>query len=218
MSANHEIEPDPFDTWAKTYDESIAGDPGLFGRYDEVLDAVAAAARIGPGVKVLDIGVGTANLALRCVAAGAEVIGLDPSAGMLAKAREKVVPGMRIQLIRCARPFLSIPFRDDSFDAVVSTYAFHHVSHDDKEAALHEMLRVLKPGRSVAMGDLIFENAEAERKAMAEYDFLDDEPYSHLDDLGKQFKRMGLTMTSRQFTPITWVIHAERPTTQKTRD
>jgi len=200
-----------FDKWAETYDASIASDPGLFGRYEEVLDAVVKAARLGPGTKVLDIGVGTGNLALRCVALGARVVGLDPSQGMLAKAREKVEPTMSLQLIRADQPFLSIPFPDETFDAVVSSYAFHHVSRDKKEAGLCEMVRVLKPGGVVAIGDLIFENEEAERSAVEKYEWLDDEPFSRLDELSGWFERLGVSMECRQYTPVTWVVHAARP-------
>jgi putative AdoMet-dependent methyltransferase len=135
---------------------------------------------------------------------------------MLNKARDKIRPGMRLHLIRCEQPFLSIPFRDESFDAVVSTYAFHHVLRREKEAGLREMVRVLKPGGSIAIGDLMFENADAEQSAMAEYDWLDDEPYSHLDKLESCFKRMGMDMKSEQYTPVTWVVRTRRPT--MTRD
>ena len=197
-----------FDRWAENYDNSIASDDGCFGRYEEVLDAVVAAARAQPGMQILDIGVGTANLALRCVARGAHVVGLDPSAGMLAKAREKVDRDTSIELIRSAQPFLSTGYPDDIFDAVVSTYAFHHVEHETKPDAVREMARVLKPGGVIAIGDLIFEHAQAEQEALQEYDWLDKEPFSRLDELRAEFSRLGMTLDCHQYTPVSWVIHA----------
>ena len=197
-----------FDKWAENYDDSIASDDGCFGRYDDVLDAVVEAARVQPGMRVLDIGVGTANLALRCVARGADVIGLDPSAGMLARARDKVDRDVSLQLIQSAQPFLSTGYPDDTFDAVVSTYAFHHMGHETKPDAVREMARVLKPGGVIAIGDLIFEDARAEQEALQKYDWLDEEPFSRLDELRAEFSRLGMTLDCHQFTPVSWVIHA----------
>ncbi len=208
MSDNVDRPECSFDKWAENFDDSIASDPGCFGRYEDVLDAVVEAARIQPGMQVLDIGVGTANLALRCVARGAHVIGLDPSDGMLAKAREKVDQHASIQLIQSAQPFLSTGYPDDIFDAVVSTYAFHHVEHETKPDAVREMARVLKPGGIIAIGDLIFENARAEQEAVQKYEWLDEEPFSHLDELRAEFSRLGMTLDCHQYTPVSWVIHA----------
>jgi SAM-dependent methyltransferase len=49
-----------------------------------------------------------------------------------------------------------LPFEDASFDAIVSSGALHHISRDrsEHEQAIHEMLRVLKPGGKIALMDL----------------------------------------------------------------
>lgn len=49
----------------------------------------------------------------------------------------------------------SIPYPDDSFDVVISSLAIHNV-HDEKERnkALSEMLRVLKPGGKISLFDI----------------------------------------------------------------
>ncbi len=68
-----------FDEWADHYEEVVAANSQLYARYDEVLDRVVEIADISAGKMVLDIGTGTGNLALRCLAGDATVIGLDPS-------------------------------------------------------------------------------------------------------------------------------------------
>jgi ubiquinone/menaquinone biosynthesis C-methylase UbiE len=69
--------------------------PVLFGTfsldgYEDVLDALVATADTTQGMKVLDLGVGTGNLAERFVRRGCTVWGVDFSASMLEKAREKL--------------------------------------------------------------------------------------------------------------------------------
>ena len=51
--------------------------------------AAADAARIGPGLRVLDAGCGTGEFCALAVARGAHVSGIDAAAGMLAIARER---------------------------------------------------------------------------------------------------------------------------------
>lgn len=59
-----------FERWAARYDQSVRTDQGIFASYDEVLDAVVRAATVAPGMRVLELGIGTGNLAHRFVALG----------------------------------------------------------------------------------------------------------------------------------------------------
>lgn len=50
-----------------------------------------------------------------------------------------------------------LPFRDASFDILVSNYVIHEVNtHDDRKQLASEMVRVLKPGGHLAVTDFIF--------------------------------------------------------------
>jgi len=80
-----------FDDWAQHYDRSIQADGGFpFDGYEQVLDEVVRTACAQPGMTVLDLGIGTGNLAARFVRLGCDVWGIDFSAEMLAKALEKL--------------------------------------------------------------------------------------------------------------------------------
>ncbi|MCX6093275.1 MAG: hypothetical protein NTY63_00410 [Candidatus Bipolaricaulota bacterium] len=60
-----------FDTWADRYDEAVNSGVGFpFAGYEATLDRVAALATAGPGSRVLDVGIGTGNLARRFVDLG----------------------------------------------------------------------------------------------------------------------------------------------------
>jgi putative AdoMet-dependent methyltransferase len=134
------------------------------------------------------------------------VIGLDPSEKMLERAHHKIGDNPDVTLQQAAQPFLEIRFADDHFDAVVSTYGFHHVPPPWKSKGVEEMIRVLKPGRPWVLGDLIFETEEAERAALKRYEWLEEEYFARIDELQPVFGNLGLELHSQQFTPVTWVL------------
>ena len=200
-----------FDRWAPSYDSSVASSTTYYARYEEVLDFVAETAGAAPGKRMLDIGTGTGNLALRCMECGASVVGLDPSPGMLEQAKAKSAGKMNVEFVVADEPFLRIPFSDLSFDAVVSTYAFHHVRNEVKPECVLEMLRVLKRGGMLVLGDLAFQDAESEKKALKEYDWLEEEFFTVIEQLQPVFAESGMELDCRQFTPVTWVLWARKP-------
>jgi ubiquinone/menaquinone biosynthesis methyltransferase len=111
-----------------------------------------------PGTRALDLCCGTGDLTLGLARRGAEVVGLDFSAEMLAVARAKAAgikpkPQIRGQYSSASIPaplsFLqadaqSLPFPDNSFDIVTVGYGLRNLA--DLEAGLREMQRVAKPG------------------------------------------------------------------------
>lgn len=201
-----------FDDQAEGYDKRVGGTTKLYARYDEVLNMVAEIASSAPGNRVLDIGTGTGNLIQHCIAHGAIVVGVDPSEGMLAKAHEKIGNNPNVEFHKIDEPFLDIPYPDACFDAVVSTYAYHHIPDHLKPDSVHEMVRVLKPSGVWVLGDLIFENKETEKDALQEYRWLEDEHFARVEELSPVFEELGMDLNTQQFTPVTWVLWAIRPT------
>ena len=99
-------------------------------------------AGLKPGMRVLDVAVGTGLVARQAVAITgnpALVTGLDPSEGMLAEARRSL-PGVTLIQGRAER----IPLPDASVDFLSMGYALRHVG--DLAAAFSEYRRVLRPG------------------------------------------------------------------------
>jgi len=53
-----------FDEWAESYDDAVQTDAGFpFAGYDQVLDEIFRLSGAKPGMRVLDLGTGTGNLA-----------------------------------------------------------------------------------------------------------------------------------------------------------
>ena len=86
--------------------------------------------------RVLDVGCGDGALTERLVTAGAEVVGVDSSAEMVAAARAR---GLDARVMSV----LDLPF-DAEFDAVFSNAALHWVH--DADRAIARMAAALKPG------------------------------------------------------------------------
>jgi demethylmenaquinone methyltransferase/2-methoxy-6-polyprenyl-1,4-benzoquinol methylase len=105
-----------------------------------------ARAGLRPGMKVLDVAGGTADLAramARRVAPGGEVWLTDINASMLAVGRDRLIDeGLHAPAAQCDAE--QLPFADASFDRVTVAFGLRNMTR--KEQALSEMRRVLKPG------------------------------------------------------------------------
>lgn len=135
-----------FDTIAPSYDRL---NRILSFGMDVLWRRVAARrARLDAGEVALDVGCGTADLALALLAASApsaRVVGLDLSSAMFALAREKALragAGARLTLVQGS--VARIPAPDRSYDRVVSAFTVRNLA--DLAGACGEMRRVLKPG------------------------------------------------------------------------
>jgi demethylmenaquinone methyltransferase/2-methoxy-6-polyprenyl-1,4-benzoquinol methylase len=101
----------------------------------------------GAGLRVLDLATGTADVLLSLYHAGRLAVGLgvDPSGGMLAEGRKKVVAqGAAKSCFLVRGDAMELGLREDTFDAVTIAFGIRNVTDVDK--GLREMLRVLRPG------------------------------------------------------------------------
>lgn len=102
------------------------------------------------GMHVLDVGCGTGALALVAFEKGAKgVVCGDIADFMLRKAKEKAA-AIKQDYSFCQLDAESLPYRDCSFDAVISGMTFGTLPN--QKLALDEMIRVVKPGGLVCVG------------------------------------------------------------------
>lgn len=141
-----------YDELALSHDQRVLTDHDLYEDYDQALDTIVG--RVAPlrGEFGLDLGTGTGNLAGRFLEKGANMAGVDQSRQMLKECQLKF-PLITAKLGN----FLAIPFHDGTFDFVVTSFAFRHLSGGQKTLALEEMCRVLKPDGRICITDLMIE-------------------------------------------------------------
>lgn len=92
-----------------------------------------------PGERVLDVAAGTGTSSEPFVDAGAEVVAVDLSEGMLRVGRDR-----RPDIDFIQADATHLPFADETFDAVTISFGLRNIA--EHRQALFEMLRVTKPG------------------------------------------------------------------------
>jgi SAM-dependent methyltransferase len=133
-----------FDRIAHLYDESLPGH--VVGHYLEKR-AVFLRSLFRPADRLLDVGCGTGTLARRLRALGMRVTGLDASHSMLAARRAAPWPASQASADR-------MPFRDGTFEGAYCVAVLHHLIDPRLVAgAIHEMIRVTRPGGTVVIWD-----------------------------------------------------------------
>lgn len=127
-----------YDDVAETYERIHAP------RLAEPARDLVVIGQIGDGARVLDVGTGTGVAAEIATAAGADVIGIDGSLGMLRVGRA-ARPALQI----VAATALDLPFRDASFDGVIANFVIAHFTK--YQTALFDMMRVLRRGGRMSL-------------------------------------------------------------------
>jgi ubiquinone/menaquinone biosynthesis C-methylase UbiE len=116
--------------------------------------ALVDQASLQPRQRVLEIGCGTGNVAIliKRLHPQVDVVGLDPDPKALGRAQRKAErEGLSIGFDRGFAD--ALPYADASFDRVVSSFMFHHLTLEVKTNTLREVRRVLKPGGSLHLLD-----------------------------------------------------------------
>ena len=111
-------------------------------------------AGIKKGHRVLDLGCGTGTLALLIKShhPKADVFGLDADPRVLEVARAKATKArLSIRLDRGMA--FELPYSHGSFDRVISSLMFHHLTRENKERTLREAFRVLRPRGELHVAD-----------------------------------------------------------------
>ncbi len=155
----------PFDRVADSYDATRGGDDR------GALVAEALAPWLPPG-KLLEIGVGTGVVAGGLKAVGRDVVGVDLSRPMLARARGRL--GARVAQGDAQR----LPVRDGAVSAVYAVWVLHLVA--DVGAVLAECVRVIRPG-----GRCVLVPGRSGRNAGTDVEVLLDNMWQRLRPAGR---------------------------------
>lgn len=139
-----------FDALTRIYDPLVR----LTTRERAFKDALIEQARLADATAMLDLGCGTGTLALLAKSAAPHlaISGVDADPAVLEMAGRKAADaGHSIHFEQGLAD--ALPYPDRSFDRVLSTLLFHHLSRPVKLRAAKEVARVLEPGGELHVAD-----------------------------------------------------------------
>jgi putative AdoMet-dependent methyltransferase len=176
-----------FDDWAQSYDDTVMGGnreyKEVFHNYDFILNKVASLA----AGNVLEFGVGTGNLTEKLLQRGLNVCGVEPSSAMREKAKEKFP-----HLTLYDGDFLHFPETMVPIHSIVSTYAFHHLTDEEKGEAIALYSQLLKKDGKIIFADTMYNNMESKTSILK--DAKDNGFLNLLHDLTTEYYPLKETM------------------------
>lgn len=207
---------DLFEEWSETYDETVEGKDreyqAVFKGYESILNQVASRAY----GHVLEFGAGTGNLTAKLLALGLQVHGIEPSLSMRRKARRKL-EGMGTFEMKDG-DFLDFPV-PRHVDTIVSTYAFHHLTDEEKEKAIEIYGKLLnRDGRIVFADTMYLSKAEHEKAIQDAEDAsfphlahdLRTEYYTTIPFLREVLESKGFRVAFERCNDFVWILEAEK--------
>lgn len=210
---------DLFDRWAESYDASVSGMDEeykeVFENYGTILQEVAT--RVDG--KVIEFGIGTGNLTKFVLAKTNDITGVEPSDKMREEAQKKL-PDTEI----VSGDFLNFPQPDKPVDAFISSYAFHHLTNEEKQTAANNYASLLKTGGKVVFADTMFMNEDHHKQIIRDaekHQFfnlaqdLQTEYYTTLPKITSIFEEAGFDVSFRSMNKYVWILEATKLSTHE---
>lgn len=176
-----------FNLWAEDYDQTVQlieeNNQYPFAGYKQILNLIFNEIMQTPASNVLDIGFGTGVLTSKLYNEGHSIDGIDFSSEMIAIAQAKMPEANLIEYD--ITNGLPPQFKDKQYDAIVSTYALHHLDDSEKVSFITELLPLLKENGRLFIGDIAFQNSAALNACRQEnsHQWDEDEFYFAFDEL-----------------------------------
>lgn len=178
-----------FDLWANDYDRTVniseENNEYPFAGYKDVLNYIYNQVREQSSPSILDIGFGTGILTTQLYNIGCNVTGIDFSNNMIDIAKKKMPNALLINwdftngipegIINC------------KFDYIISTYAIHHLTDEEKVKFIILLSNLLNANGKVLIGDISFETRKELEECNNRYKEIwdNDEIYFAADEVKK---------------------------------
>lgn len=203
-----------FDSWASSYDDTVLGADveyrEVFRDYQSILEKVSL---LSNG-HVLEFGAGTGNLTEKLLKKGHKVTAIEPSNAMRVILQKKLASNPNI--ISLDGDFLKFPV-PKSVDSIVSTYAFHHLTDQEKAEAISIYRNLLKAGGKIIFADTMYKSKAAFQQAIEDAEAqnffalvkdLKTEYYTTIPFLQDVLTANGFVATFRQSNHFVWIMEA----------
>ncbi len=199
-----------FENWADSYDDTVTGHDieykEVFKHYDPLLEEVAKRS-FG---RVLEFGPGTGNLTRKLLDNGLTVTGIEPSPAMRKVAQTKLAGEAEI----LDGDFLHFAIKGQ-VDTIVSSYAFHHLTDEEKGYAISNYGKLLPSGGKIVFADTMYESKDAYEEAIASaqengfHNLAEDlqrEYYTTIPVLKAFMEQNNFTVTFSRVNDFVWIM------------
>jgi putative AdoMet-dependent methyltransferase len=203
---------------ANGYDNDVQNekDP-IRAAYPDVLGWVIREARINSSSRVLELGSGTGNLSCLIHQCG-ELVCVDLSEQMEVIARSKLGHISNRRFIKA--DILDVfDYERAPFDSVISTYAVHHLTDDEKRLLFSKVFTSLVPGGRAVFGDLMLRNQEEKPSKIQDYltkgdaktaQAIEEEFFWSIDAAKTDLIELGFQVATKRFSDLSWGVVARR--------
>ena len=203
---------------ASDYDADVLNenDP-IRANYNDVLAWVIDEAHIGPSSRVLELGSGSGNLSCLISQCG-ELVCVDLSEKMDAIARSKLAHIQNRRFIKS--DILEVfDYEVSLFDVVISTYAVHHLTENEKRILFGKVFASLVPGGRAVFGDLMLQNEKDKAQKVLQYlargdaktaQALEEEFFWFIEPRETDLVALGFHVKTKRFSHLSWGIAAQK--------
>ena len=177
------------------------------------LAGLAKLVGVGPNDRALDVACGPGFLTMALAARAGAAVGVDATEEFLARARAEAQRRGLSNVEFRSGDAERLPFPDASFDAATCRAAFHHFLHP--ESVLAEMKRVVKPGRTLLVADMLTSEDPAKAEHHNAIERLCDPSHARalpVSEFEEMFRAAGLELvmspqTSMDYDVDEWLDH-----------
>jgi ubiquinone/menaquinone biosynthesis C-methylase UbiE len=131
--------------------------------FGAVLDAVVERAEPQANDRVIDLGAGTGYVSLALAPQVDRVVAADLAKPMVDALAEKAASRSLGNVHPVVVDLSHLELPESSVDLVVSNYALHHLTDDDKVALVARASRWLRPGGRLVVADMMFGRGASQR-------------------------------------------------------
>jgi len=203
---------------ANGYDADVRNekDP-IRAAYHDVLAWVISEARIDSFSRVLELGSGTGNLSCLLDRCG-ELVCVDLSERMEAIAHSKSAHILNRRFFK-ADILEVFDYERAPFDSVISTYAIHHLTDEEKRLLFGKVFAGLVPGGRAVFGDLMLQNQAEKASKIQEYltksdaktaQAIEEEFFWSIDTAVPDLKELGFQVETTRFSDLSWGVVARK--------
>jgi putative AdoMet-dependent methyltransferase len=163
---------------------------------------------------VLDLGTGTGNT-IDKLPIGCSVVAVDISTKMISIAKDKLKEHNVTYIVSDILTFFH-NHPTQKFNAIVSSYAIHHLTGTEKEQLFSHIMHSLEPNGRAVFVDLMYKNTADLSKLVQLFEKknpdtvadIQEEYFWNIEQCSKQLQKCGFKLTLLQFSELSWGILA----------